>query len=209
RAGDNGQLGWGGHAHNDALSFEYSIGTRNFLVDPGAYTYTSDPESRDLFRSTAYHNTLRVDSQEISRIPEGELFRLENDVRCRDVACNVFTWEGEHIGYKRLGVIHRRRFEKMATGWRVGDTVSGVGSRTLEWFFHFDPSCAVEIEQNRVITKFASSPNIQITSNYQLPITLQQGFVSHTYSQRSSAPVAKFSLTTQLPFSVEFIISKL
>ena len=49
RAGDNGQLGWGGHAHNDALSFEYSIGTRNFLVDPGAYTYTSDPESRISF----------------------------------------------------------------------------------------------------------------------------------------------------------------
>jgi hypothetical protein len=209
RAGNNGQLGWGGHAHNDALSFEYSIGQRNFLVDPGTYTYTSDPESRNLFRSTAYHNTLRVDGQEISRIPEGELFRLENDVRCRVIAQNDSMWEGEHSGYKRLGVIHRRRFEKMATGWRIGDTVSGVGSHTLEWFFHFEPSCAVEIDQNRVVTKFASSPNIQIEPNLQALIpNLQNGFVSRTYGQRSPAPVAKFSLTTQLPIRVEFIITQ-
>ncbi len=210
RAGNNGQFGWGGHAHNDALSFEYSIGERNFLVDPGTYAYTSDPEARNLFRSTAYHNTLRVDVQEISRIPEGELFRLEDDVRCRIISQNDSTWEGEHTGYKRFGVIHRRRFEKMATGWRIGDTVSGVGVHTLEWFFYFDPSCTVEIDPNRIITKFKSGPNIQIESNLQSLIpNLQNGFVSRTYGQRAPAPVAKFSLTTQLPIRVEFIITQL
>jgi len=208
RAGNNGQLGWGGHAHNDALSFEYSIGARNFLVDPGTYAYTFDPEARNMFRSTAYHNTLRVDGQEISRIPEGELFRLEDDVRCRVIAHNDSMWEGEHTGYTRLGVIHRRRFEKTATGWRIGDTVSGVGSRTLEWFFHFDPICAVEIDQNRVITKFALSPNIQIESNLQSLIpNLQTGFVSRVYGQRAPAPVAVFRLNVSLPIEVEFMIS--
>jgi uncharacterized heparinase superfamily protein len=208
RAGGNGQLGWGGHAHNDALSFEYSIGDRNFLIDPGTYTYTADPDMRNLFRSTACHNTLRVDGQEISRIPEGELFRLEDDARCRVIAQNDSMWEGEHGGYKRLGVIHRRRFEKTATGWRIGDTVSGVGSRALEWFFHFDPSCAMEIDQNRVVTKFASRPNIQLISNLQsLILNLEEGFASRAYGQRAPAPVAVFRLNVSLPIEVEFVIS--
>jgi hypothetical protein len=40
----NGQHGAGGHSHSDKLSFDYSIGKRNILVDPGQGCYMSDFE---------------------------------------------------------------------------------------------------------------------------------------------------------------------
>ena len=211
RAGGNGQAGWGGHAHNDALSFEYIVGARTFLVDPGAYVYTVDPAARDLFRSTGYHNTVRVDGQEISRIPPGELFRLENDVRCRDVACNVSTWEGEHTGYlRRLGVTHRRQFIRQPGGWLIRDTLTGPGGHTLEWFFHFAPGCPVQTDGARLWTAFADGPNIQIVSTQHASrFTLQEGWVSPAYGRRESATISTSTLRMTLPVEVEFIITVL
>ena len=209
RAGDNGQAGWGGHAHNDALSFEYSVGARNFLVDPGTYTYTSDPETRNLFRSTAYHNTLRIDGQEISRIPTGELFRLENDARVKARVENE-CWEGEHSGYRRIGVTHRRRFERIENGWRIVDSVMGKDEHTLEWFFHFSADCSLRVNGLRVWTEYNSGPNICLASNLKSLISsLYSGWVSPTYGVRHSAPVVCYSVKSQLPVEVEFIITKL
>ncbi len=209
RAGDNGQAGWGGHAHNDALSFEYAIGSRTFLIDPGTFAYTADPEARDLFRSTAYHNTLRVDRQEISRIPPGELFRLENDAKVR-VRAGSESLEGEHSGYRRIGVIHRRQFEKQASSWLIRDVVTGAGEHELEWFFHFAPDCQLKVERLHVQTIFADGPNIRLEiTNNQLPITITEGWVSPTYGRRENAPIVVYSMTAKLPVSVTFIIIKL
>lgn len=207
RAGDNGQAGWGGHAHNDALGFEFAIGARTFLVDPGAYTYTADPDSRNLFRSTAYHNTLRVDGEEISRFPPGELFRLEDDVRCRGVACDASTWSGEHTGYRRIGVTHRRRFEETGGGWRIADTVTGEGEHVLEWFFHFAPDCPLKLDGPNAATGFAEDPNIKLISNPQslFPV-LYQGWVSPIYGQRVRAPIVRYAAKAMLPVTVEFVI---
>ncbi len=211
RAGGNGQAGWGGHAHNDALSFEYIVGSRTFLVDPGAYVYTVDPAARDLFRSTAYHNTVRVDGQEISRIPPGEVFRLEDDVRCRDVACNVSTWEGEHTGYlRRLGVTHRRQLIRQPGGWLIRDTLTGSGGHTLEWFFHFAPGCPVQTDGSRLWTAFADGPNIQIVPTHHASrFTLQEGWVSPAYGRRESAAISTSTFRMTLPVEVEFIITVL
>jgi hypothetical protein len=206
RAGDNGQAGWGGHAHNDALSFEYAIGTRTFLIDPGTFAYTGDPEARNLFRSTGYHNTLRVDGQEISRIPD-VVFRLEDDVRC-SVQLNASTgWEGEHTGYRRLGVIHRRRFERQADGWLIRDAVTGMGEHLLEWFFHFAPECNLRMEGSKIETVFDDSPNVELqVANCELQV--EEGWVSRTYGQRERAPVALCVAKAKLPVTIEFIITR-
>ena len=64
RCGDTGRYGRGGHSHNDQLSFELFAGGRPLVADPGTYLYTPDPEARNLFRSTAYHATLRIGGAE-------------------------------------------------------------------------------------------------------------------------------------------------
>lgn len=208
RAGSNGQAGWGGHAHNDALSFEYSLGPRNFLIDPGTYTYTSDPESRNLFRSTAYHNTVKIDDQEISRIPPGELFRLEDDVRVKAEAEGP-NWQGQHTGYGRLGVTHQRRFERQAQGWLIRDTFSGSDDHSLEWNFHFAADCPVTLDGNKVLTGYAQGPNLSLTSSLVAAPQLLEGWVSPTYGVRLPALIAKYTLRAQLPVEVTFIISRL
>jgi len=57
--GDHGAQGHGSHAHSDALSLEIFAFHRTFLRDPGTYCYTADEAARNVFRSTAYHNTVR------------------------------------------------------------------------------------------------------------------------------------------------------
>ena len=115
-AGTNGQMGYGGHAHNDIFSFEYYSGGRTWIVDPGAYTYTFDYDLRQRFRSTAYHNTIVVSEQEQNVINTDDPFRMESDA-----VVNVIDWIdddeyilfcGEHYGYNRLpeNIVHRRLF---------------------------------------------------------------------------------------------------
>src|SRR5262249_27827770 len=58
RCAANGRRGIGNHSHNDVLSFELFAYDKSFIVDPGTYVYTPEPASRNLFRSTAYHNTV-------------------------------------------------------------------------------------------------------------------------------------------------------
>ena len=68
---DFGPLGFtsiAAHGHADALSLWLSIGDEYFLVDAGTYAYHSHPEWRTFFRSTAAHNTARVDGRDQSEM---------------------------------------------------------------------------------------------------------------------------------------------
>ena len=71
-----GTNGFGNHKHNDQLSFEYHFDGVPLVVDPGSYVYTSDPDARNLFRGTAYHNTVQIDSVEQNELKPEWLFRL-------------------------------------------------------------------------------------------------------------------------------------
>lgn len=81
----NGQNGYGGHAHNDKLSFELNIDGIDLIVDPGTYLYTALPERRNLFRSVKYHNTLVVEGEEQNHWKDGisGLFQLKNESFCQ------------------------------------------------------------------------------------------------------------------------------
>lgn len=105
-AGPNGQNGNGGHAHNDTLSFELYANGETWILDPGTYVYTSDYRARNLFRSTAFHNTVLVDAQEQNRFNQRECFQMQEQS-----PPTVLHWEcnndyiflfGEHYGYRRL-----------------------------------------------------------------------------------------------------------
>ena len=130
--GGVGTNGLGNHKHNDVLSFELCVQGTTFIVDPGTYLYTPDPAARNLFRSTAYHNTVQVDGEEINGFDPSDLFSM------RDTACpRVNLWESnsrydyleaEHHGFCRLPdpIIHKRRiyFDKENALWLIKDELT-------------------------------------------------------------------------------------
>jgi uncharacterized heparinase superfamily protein len=202
-AGSNGQNGNGGHAHNDTLSFELYAGGRTWIVDPGAYVYTSDFGARNLFRSSAYHNVLIVDDNEINRIDERALFSLANDA-----VPTVHRWEvsddgdclvASHSGYERLTppVSGRRLFwfDRQTPAWLIRDRVEMRDNGSLHTFavpFHLAPS-EVEIADSVVwITCQNSEMGLAIGLVDSLggtTISEMSGWVSFSYGRRVAAPV--------------------
>src|SRR5207237_10247168 len=76
--GTVGLAGRGGHGHNDCLSFEAVLDGVPLVTDCGSYVYTASPEWRNRFRSTAFHNTPRIDGAEQNRIPVDSLWMLRD-----------------------------------------------------------------------------------------------------------------------------------
>lgn len=140
--GPNGQNGNGGHAHNDKLSFELMINGQDIVVDPGTYVYTSNPNERNKFRSTEYHNTVKFDNYEQNEISVNDIFNLPDRVKIKDVDLketdDSVTFQGE-IQY--LGFTHKRAIilDKKAYGWKIIDNISFSKSITAKLIFHLSP----------------------------------------------------------------------
>ena len=88
--GEVGMRGRGGHGHNDILSFELFLNGFNVVTDCGAYLYTASREWRNLFRSTAFHNTVQVDDEELNRfVGPDALWQLHYDAKPVDAVMRV------------------------------------------------------------------------------------------------------------------------
>ena len=150
----NGKVGTGGfgnHKHCDQLAFEYHLHGVPLFVDPGSHVYTSDPDSRNLFRSTRSHNTLMIDGQEQNEIRPEWLFRMfehsaPEHLRWSGHADGV-EYAGRHRGYTRLDapVVHERRIalRRSDGALQIDDYVEGSGEHQLAWHFHCAPGVIV------------------------------------------------------------------
>jgi Heparinase II/III-like protein len=204
-AGEVGMRGIGGHGHNDMLSFDLWAAGSQLLVDPGTYVYTADPAARQWFRSTAAHNTLRVDGQEIARLGGDHwLWRIENDAHPR-----VLAWESdaahdlleiEHDGYCRLSppVVHRRRivFDKPKRAWQIDDTLDGEGEHLVELFFH--PGVTFEVGPQAIRLE-ARQADLDLIPPEGLELRQEPGWVSHAYGQREPATVLVYRGRARAP----------
>ncbi|HLH44191.1 MAG TPA: alginate lyase family protein [Bryobacteraceae bacterium] len=56
-----------GHSHSHVLSVVARLKQEDLLIDPGTFTYTADPRLRGWFRSSAAHNTVRVNGLDQAR----------------------------------------------------------------------------------------------------------------------------------------------
>jgi hypothetical protein len=224
-AGGIGQDGAGGHAHNDTLSLTLSAFGRTFLIDPGSYLYTSDPALRNMFRSTAFHNTLQINADEINRFPDG-LFRLSRDARVtihQWISQDTFDlFDASHNGYARLnpGVFHRRQvwFDKATGMWILHDRVQPVprpesqpddtaqapheDEADVTLWFHFAPlPVRLDRANNAVRTEVMPGPNLILLplGNFPLEGDITTGWYAPRYGIKRKAPVAKFSGRVKLP----------
>lgn len=211
--GEVGIAGRGSHGHNDALALELMAGGRPFLIDPGSYVYTADPEARNRFRSTAYHNTVRVDGEEQNSIYPNMLFVIGNEAQPR-----VREWqthpeydllECEHYGYTRLArpVVHRRRirFEKRLRCWRVEDEFEGSGLHCYEFFFNYDPEVTLicnglAVEARNRDVRLMLTPYSQVA----LKLQLLEHEVSSGYGMKRPSIAAVYVAQADAPFKCSF-----
>ncbi len=211
--GPVGTAGRGGHGHNDVLSFEAHLAGTPLVVDRGAYVYTADFEARNAFRSTEYHNTPRVDEQEVNR------FLGPNDLwwLCADAEPNVHLFRSEaaenrlvasHTGYLRLSnpVQVTRTFvlrdeERTLT---IRDEFTGAGIHRFEVALHFAPSVCARIEADHItLSAGEKSFSIEPSSHGHWSCSIDESSVSSSYGrlQRSSRVVWRRMGATE-PFEV-------
>ena len=137
-----------GHAHADSLTFELSVGDHRLIVDTGTGVYRPGPE-RSYQRSTAAHNTVRVDGVDSSEVWDS--FRVARRAKPIGLA-KISSTNGHvvctagHDGYARLPgrVIHRRTFRVDSGTILITDDISGLGRHDLELRLHFHPDVCLE-----------------------------------------------------------------
>jgi len=138
--GPNGQGGRGGHAHNDKLSFELCVDGEDIIVDPGTYVYTADPEWRNRFRSTKYHNTISFDGIEQNDMIG--IFSLNNDAinRCfyfgeKD---GIIKFEGE-LKYKNKHLNSEFTLDRENKNLMIKFKSNSIGDFNLHFACGTDP----------------------------------------------------------------------
>lgn len=216
-AGPVGMDGLGGHAHNDSLSIEIQAAGRDLLVDPGSGAYTRDLKLRDRLRSTAAHNTVRVDGEEINPLPD-EPFSLpgvDSPMIRRFVSRQGFDLvEAEHRGYMRLRdpVLHRRvlLLNKRTRRFVFEDLLIGKSDHLLEWFFHLAPGCAAVVDADGRIARcrcggvnFTIAP---ISAPGGMSATIEAGEHSPGYGRLQESRVIRFACRGEMPVTVRFAL---
>ncbi len=204
-----------GHGHCDALSYELVIDGRRMIVDSGVYDYGATQE-RAYVRSTAAHNTVRIDRAEQSEIWDvfrvgRRSFPIDAGVeRSKDGAARLF---GAHDGYTRLkrgGAVHRRQIVIPEPGvWQVEDEIDGRGDHLVESFVHLHP----DFDITRMGNIFSlHDPNGKIFANLILPedlnIELSDGFYFPEFGMRLQNSTITMSATVRLPTKLHYRIEK-
>jgi len=195
-----------GHAHADALAFEFAAEGKTWLVDPGTFTYTGDAKLRDEFRATEAHNTVTVDGQPQS-IPAGpfawkHIAGSQPNEFINERAFDYF--EGSHDGYMRLRdlVSHSRSilFVKQSDDSAlppmliVRDSFDARDDHRYALRYHIAPNSTARVSNNRFNAVDASGNELSIYAfgKSELRAEIEQGLVSRCYGQREFAPAAVF-----------------
>ena len=199
-----------GHAHADALSFEYSACGVAWIVDPGTYTYTGDLQLRNYFRSTPAHNTLTIDDLSQS-VPQGPFSWSAVGTSQAKALIETSRWlcfTGQHEGYCRLSdpVTHTRtsalnksepETHPFGSCLILHDRLDARQAHQYASYLHFSPACHVtpwvgganvstETGQELLIVTVVSDDR---GSGVTTQMRTEDGWVSPCYGLRVKAPV--------------------
>jgi hypothetical protein len=210
-AGELGKFGWGGHGHNDTLSFELWWQGYPILIDSGTYTYSGSVAERNKFRGTAAHNTARVDGNELAKLTD--LWRSDDKTDPK-----VLKWIcgeeedvliAEHSGFARFPgeVVHRRtyRLRKRRMEFSIEDQFLGSGEHSLEVFFHFHPYVfCKKPEGDRIILDHRGVSYVILGSPGEWKLSETEYSPSYGLKQKNTS--ASISQRAQLPFLITTVI---
>jgi hypothetical protein len=219
--GGLGRFG-GGHGHADALAITLSAHGAELLVDSGTFVYGGDRAWRDHFRSTAAHNTVRIDGRDQSA-PDGT-FRWSRAAGARLLerrtldGCEYLC--GEHDGYLAppVEVVHRRRILYVRPDyWVVIDDFRGRGEHELELLFHAPPEAelAPEPDPERArglrfrLRNGGAELGVAVHGTTAVEALLEAagGWVSRRYGERRPAPLAAVRTRAAMPAALLTVLA--
>lgn len=220
---DCGAVGFGnrgGHGHNDILSFELFLNGFNVVTDCGAYLYTASRDWRNRFRSTAFHNTVEVDGEELNRfLGPDALWQLRYDAAPHDAVLRrgprADCFCGGHRGYDRLPepVRHVRAITVDAHAPRVlvRDSLDGRGHHDLVWRFHLDPRVTATSHGNDVRLS-SGGAEVWLQPRLDHPVRLafafEGGWVSPSYGVKVPTTVLTWRGSAALPIKMSFLFAE-
>ena len=211
-AGGIGLDGLGGHGHNDTFSFELFFGGVTFITDSGTYCYTADRDERQSLRSTAAHNTIRIDERELAEF--SSLWHITRDTtRPRVTEWAVSEWldafDAEHYGYERLprSVRVRRHveFQKRQSYWKITDEILGSGEHSIDFFLHFSPGIQVERVDERTYLLKGTGASLLVRTRGREGV-IEPWSVSPGYGVLLSSSRLRISGRSILPARLETIL---
>ncbi|WP_432407023.1 alginate lyase family protein [Wukongibacter sp. M2B1] len=195
RCGQNGTAGYGGHTHNDQLSFELNVDGEDFIVDPGTYVYTSDYKMRNMFRSTSYHNTLQITGMEQNTFDEKNLFSLQDETRAKVLAYDEYYFEGCHLGYdSKTGVAHKRSIKLTNNEIIIEDKLNKDIPIKKYLRLHISPFVKVT-EANNCIMLSIESLRIKLFTESRYKIL--DSLYSKGYGQIENTTVIEYEITNK------------
>ena len=201
-----------GHGHCDLLSYELAIDGQRIIVDSGVYDYQANSE-RKYCRSTKGHNTVMLNGEEQSEI--WGVFRVAR--RAKPIKPSIhekrknINITGGHNGYERQqkGRIHQRSIEIEENSWAIRDRINGSGSSLIENFIHLHPGITA-VKENHIVKLYDQDNKVvaEITYNGQVEIAIENSEWFPEFGKRMPNSVIVFSSQTQLPFEMEYTVTK-
>jgi hypothetical protein len=212
-----GLAGRGGHSHNDCLSLEASLRGVHLISDCGSHVYTASYAERNLFRSTAYHNTPRVDGEEINRYISPELlWLLRNDAKplVREVSFSAREDRAivSHTGYQRLAspVTPARTVTLSHDNHRLRilDEFEGEGDHVVEIPLHLAPDVEIRDINPAQLVLMVKGKAFGVTWSSPSDWTLDvlEGRISPSYGVTQPTSILRWRRQgTLAPLAVELI----
>ena len=168
------------HAHYDIFNIVATAYGNDLLIDPGRYTY-NDGEEREAFKSTAYHNTVEVDSKnqmKYYKAPVIKNYFFEN----------YDYLQGVQKSYE--GVEHKRSiFFAGKEYWIVIDRLNSELDHTYKqnWHLTHESLNKVEVDENNVVT----TPHMLMYFPEDSNVSVRQSFQSREYRKKLEIPVVQ------------------
>jgi hypothetical protein len=181
--GGVGLNGVGGHAHNDDFSICLEWRNQPVIVDPGTFLYTSDPEARNRFRSTGYHNTLEVNGREQRTLTPSVFAMPGSDKAFEVVSIGEGSWafQRQALAYAS----HRRELSVNGGEVCIRDHVEASGRHRLRWCFHLHPSVRAQPTPQGFILTIPETGSLLLTTNAVAPdLRITKSEYSPGYARR-------------------------
>lgn len=187
--GEVGMKGRGGHGHNDLYSFELMLSGKDFIVDPGCYTYTGNLELKNEMKSSSYHNILTIDEEEIAPlIGNWGIADVAKPLNVEIVQEeDIIRVSGKHHGFMRLNdpVEHKRVFSLDQKSFQLlcTDAVKCRLQHKVQRHIHFAENVAVEVTGDQVVAKVGGMSYL-ITFDKLSSIKEKEFQLSYNYGHR-------------------------